>query len=468
MDAACATRARVITLPRRAQASFPPELVSAREARRFLRAFLDEVDREDLLYAAEQALSEIVTNAILHARTDLEVSAELDADGFVRVEVSDRNPQLPVQRNYADQATTGRGMQLVATMTHECGVQPLGADGKTVWFVVPRAEDDPDGMDDDALLSAWHIDPTEAARSGSGQMTVVLKGLPPTLWLAAREHQDAMLRELALFAVEHPHHAPAPDQVAIADQARTWISTHVLAELDRVAASSARHRALPTSHPSPLRDTPAEIDCHVSVGEDATTAFSALQDVLDTTERLAGDGLLLARPGLPEIVAVRDWACEQAIAQLAGVAPSPWPGTGHERFVLDHDDRAHSEHMDWDASIVTEATRGAVAADDANRIIAVSRTLAAALGWSVADLVGRRVIALIPPELREAHVAGFTRHLTTGEAHALGVPLVLPVLRADGTRVDCDFLVEQLPTRGGRPIYVAWIDPHNADARMPR
>jgi len=408
------------------------------------------------VYAAEQALSEIVTNAILHARTDIEVSVELAADGFVRVEVSDGNPQLPVQRNYAEQATTGRGMQLVATMTHECGVEAQGADGKTVWFVVPRSDDDLDG---EAQLAAWDIDPAEAARSGSGQVTVMLRRLPPTLWLAAREHQDAMLRELALFTAEHPQHAPAPDQVAIADQARTWISTHVLAELDRVAPSVARHRALPASHPSPLRDTPAEIDCFVNVGEDATHAFSALQDVLDTTERLAAEGLLLARPGLPEIVAVRDWACEQVIAQLAGVAPSPWPGTGHARFVLDHHDRAQPDRPDWDSSVVTEATRGAVAADDANRIIAVSRVLAAALGWTVADLVGRRVIALIPPELREAHVAGFTRHLTTGEAHALGVPLVLPVLRADGTRVDCDFLVEQLPTRGGRPIYVAWIEP---------
>jgi hypothetical protein len=77
----------------------------------------------------------------------------------------------------------------------------------------------------------------------------------------------------------------------------------------------------------------------------------------------------------------------------------------------------------------------------------------------VDDLVGRRVVALIPPELREAHVAGFTRHLTTGEAHVLGVPLRLPVLRADGTRLDCDFLIEQTPATTGRAVYIAWIQP---------
>ena len=43
-------------------------------------------------------------------------------------------------------------------------------------------------------------------------------------------------------------------------------------------------------------------------------------------------GELLIHPGLPEVVAVRDWACEQVTAQLAGTAPAPWPGADQERF----------------------------------------------------------------------------------------------------------------------------------------
>jgi hypothetical protein len=68
-------------------------------------------------------------------------------------------------------------------------------------------------------------------------------------------------------------------------------------------------------------------------------------------------------------------------------------------------------------------------------------------------------VVLITPELREAHVAGFTRHLTAGEAHALWVPLRLPVLRADGSRLECAFLIEQTPVTSGRAVYVAWIEP---------
>jgi len=38
------------------------------------------------------------------------------------------------------------------------------------------------------------------------------------------------------------------------------------------------------------------------------------------------------------------------------------------------------------------------------------------------------VVTTIPPRLREAHVAGFSAHLSTGQAHVLGVALRLPAL----------------------------------------
>ena len=441
----------------RSQASFAPEAVSVRDARHLLRAFLSDRRLDDLADAAELALSEAVTNAVLHAHTRVDVSLWALADGGLRVEVSDRSPQLPALRDYTAHATTGRGMELIAAVSADCGVDSRGQDGKTVWFVVAPGTNDDRSAED--LLAAWGIDSHDAAASVTGPRTVVLLGLPPTLWLAAREHHDAVLRELALYNAEHPAGTPSPLRLAMADQARAWISTHVVAELDRLAAQGpSAHRALPPGHPSPLPDTLPQIDLSLAVPVDAADAFAALQDVLDTAERLAAAGLLLARPALPEIVAVRDWACEQAISQFSGVDPAPWGGTEQERFASDirDDDLALP---DWDAAVVTGSARGAVAADDANRIVAISRPLADALGWAPRDLVGRRIVALIPHELREAHVAGFTRHLATGQAHVLGVPLRLPVLRRDGTRIDCDFMIEQAPATTGRHVYIAWIQP---------
>jgi PAS domain S-box-containing protein len=131
----------------------------------------------------------------------------------------------------------------------------------------------------------------------------------------------------------------------------------------------------------------------------------------------------------------------------------------HERYETDQRRLNGRGEPVWDATLVRDSDRGVVAADDTNRIVAVSRPLAALLGWQVDDLVGRRVVTLIPPALREAHVAGFSRHLSTGEAHVLGRPVDLPVLRSDGTQVMCRFLVERAPTNPGRSVYVAWISP---------
>ena len=434
-------------------ASFQAVPVSVREARRFLRGFLADHGRDDLIDRAQLALSEIATNAVLHAHTDFTVTAALSADGGVHVAVTDQNRQLPVQRNYADQATTGRGMELVAAVTADCGIHNEGLEGKTVWFVVRSEPETADTAPD-----AWCIDPAEAARSAGGDVRIVLLGMPATLWLAAREHHDALLRELALYGQEHPEDAPTPERFALADRARAWISTRVVAELERHAArpDAPRHLRTPTGV---LPDAATQMDLDLHVAPDAAVAFAALQDLLDTAERLAAAGKLLARPGLPELVAVRDWACEQGIAQLTGVLPSPWPGTAQERFTTEVRDRHRSQPPDWDATVVTEAASGAVAADDANRIIAVSPSLAALLGWAVDELIGRRVVALIPPELREAHVAGFTRHLTSGSTSILGVPLRLPVLRADGAIVQSDVLIEQAPSATGRAVYIAWIAP---------
>jgi PAS domain S-box-containing protein len=189
-----------------------------------------------------------------------------------------------------------------------------------------------------------------------------------------------------------------------------------------------------------------------------------MQDTLDLAERLATDGQLLARPGLPEIVALRDWACEQVLAQLGGAPPAPWPGTDHERFLAQDAVGTAGEGVE----VVRSSSRPAVAADDSNRIVAVSRAMAAATGWEVDDLVGRRIVTLIPPRLREGHVAGFSRHLSTGEARLLGVPLELPVLRADGTEVRCGVLIEEAATEHGPPAVPGLVRPAPRLTGAPR
>ncbi|HUR49773.1 MAG TPA: PAS domain S-box protein [Acidimicrobiales bacterium] len=430
------------------------DLESPGKARGLLRETLRSAERSELGDAAELAISEVVSNAILHAHTAVEVWIGVGAND-VCVEVRDFNATLPAQKGYDSQATTGRGMGLVGAVTAACGVHSLadGA-GKVVWF---RVSDQPAETDADALLAAWDIEGAfDTADPNTAGAEVTLLAMPATLWLSAREHHDAVLREFVLYhalrKTEHP-------EVAAADEARVLISAAVLEAVERAQVAGTAEPAVPAGHPSPLPWVPKRLDLRVTVPAKAPQMFACLQDVLDAAERLAVDEQLLVRPALPEIIAVRDWVCEQVIAQLVGNSPSPWPGTDQERFERAQHDLAVPPAPEFDAAIVTESGSGAIAVDDANRIVAISDPLAKVLRWDANDLVGRRVVAVIPPALREAHVAGFSRHLSTGEAHVLGVPLDLPVLRKDGTEVVCRFLIERAALSGGRAVYIAWIDP---------
>ena len=114
----------------------PPHPPSVAEARARVRALLLECDRQDLVETAVLLTSEVVTNALLHAGTDIVVVARVDVTGL-RVEISDGR--------YAATAGTGRGLLMLESMVDDWGVNRHRA-GKTVWFRISGPEnnlDDP-------------------------------------------------------------------------------------------------------------------------------------------------------------------------------------------------------------------------------------------------------------------------------------------------------------------------------------
>jgi PAS domain S-box-containing protein len=403
--------------------------------------------------SAELALGEVVANAVLHAHTPIEVSLEIRSE-LVRVEVQDFNPTMPLPRDAAPQATTGRGMALVAALSLGCGVHSATADGKVVWFEVGGAESSAE-VSADEVIAAWALDDDWGEADYAGDtIDVELLGMPPTLWGAARQHHDAILRELVLYQAEHP----VDVDLATADATRGVVTGALQSLLAELPPIEGGHSLLPMVQDRTGSGLPA-VDLTVRMPRTLVPAYTALRHAMRVSEQLAVEGRLLTRPGLPEILELREWVCDQILEQAAGKDPTPWRGTAQARFETMSSEWAAPAPAEWDTILVSDSDRGVVAADDANRIVAISRSLAAALGWDVDDLVGRRVVTLIPPELREAHVAGFSRHLHTGQAHALGVPLELPVLRRDDTRVLCSFMVEQAPAHAGRSVYIAWIEP---------
>ncbi|MGI8677975.1 MAG: ATP-binding protein [Jatrophihabitans sp.] len=83
--------------------------------------------------------SELVGNAVVHAQADaqgnLDVAWQLE-DGTVIVRVNDCGAGLPRRKQVGDDATSGRGLAIVAAIAADWGVQRAGC-GKQVWARVP-------------------------------------------------------------------------------------------------------------------------------------------------------------------------------------------------------------------------------------------------------------------------------------------------------------------------------------------
>jgi anti-sigma regulatory factor (Ser/Thr protein kinase) len=113
---------------------FSAERHNVSAARRFVADTLAAWDADAFEWAATTAVSELTTNAVLHARTGFTLSLRLD-DDLLRLEVTDQSFQLPRMRSYGDQASTGRGMNVVYALAAAHGVVSTPA-GKTVWCEV--------------------------------------------------------------------------------------------------------------------------------------------------------------------------------------------------------------------------------------------------------------------------------------------------------------------------------------------
>lgn len=103
-------------------------------ARDLIRTELADCD-EGSTAAAELMISELVTNAVVHGRSPIEVELRWESD-FVRATVTDASPEIPVARSPQDHDPHGRGLLIVRSLAHDWGV--IETDGeKSVWFTLP-------------------------------------------------------------------------------------------------------------------------------------------------------------------------------------------------------------------------------------------------------------------------------------------------------------------------------------------
>ncbi len=108
-----------------------PEPRSAGTARATVRDALQRWGQPELADTACLLVTEILTNAIQHARCPIRMHLCRAANEII-VEVTDDSPQFPERRLPADDEEAGRGLQLVDALATSWGTRPA-VPGKTVW-----------------------------------------------------------------------------------------------------------------------------------------------------------------------------------------------------------------------------------------------------------------------------------------------------------------------------------------------
>jgi anti-sigma regulatory factor (Ser/Thr protein kinase) len=93
-------------------------------------------DDGTVLETVQLLLSELVTNAVLHAASQPKVAISVLRDR-VHIEIVDSSADTATPRNADDEAESGRGLGIVDALAQSWGTTPL-PDGKVVWFDVAR------------------------------------------------------------------------------------------------------------------------------------------------------------------------------------------------------------------------------------------------------------------------------------------------------------------------------------------
>jgi anti-sigma regulatory factor (Ser/Thr protein kinase) len=282
-----------ITLPRN------PSSVAA--ARRFIeaRAAAWSFPRP----AGEQLVligSELVTNAVLHARTELTLTIEPRGDR-VRISVKDRSQAPATLRHYPTDALTGRGLGVMAALSDRWGIS-AAADGKVVW-----AELAADGDHDAAGRRPPDLRPAPPAPPASvpGARRVRFEGVPVDGYLELQGHNDALFRELELVSIEleagddADRASPLADLV---DQLYRRFRGQRDSYRDVVAAAQARGEAT--------------VELETTASPDSAGAAWTYLELLEQADELCRSGVLLTPEPPAHVKALRRWFVEQMAAQL--------------------------------------------------------------------------------------------------------------------------------------------------------
>jgi PAS domain S-box-containing protein len=98
-----------------------------------------------------------------------------------------------------------------------------------------------------------------------------------------------------------------------------------------------------------------------------------------------------------------------------------------------------------------------VAADHSNRVVYANAAAERLLGWTVSELQGKPLTAIMPDRFRAAHESGFQRFMSTGRPRIMGRPIRVPALHKHGLELDVELSLSAVQRPGTSPLILATL-----------
>ena len=291
-----------------------PDPQSVRQAREWVGDVFERLGRDDLVDAAELGVSELVTNAILHAHPPIMVRVR-GTRQHPRVEVRDHSkhpPEINIEMTDEEHllSTIGRGLGIVALYSSTWGSE-VAPDGKTVWFE-PTTELRTDGDLSGDVFDLEEVVDQRVATAGQPEelITIRLLRMPVQLFAHFRNRYSELRRELRLLSLAHGNDYPV---------ARELSALFLQVEQERRQASGVDQ--LDEAVSRGLDET----DLEYLVPPSAPASMGRLLEMLEQADRFCRKQRLLALAASPQQLALQRWYLGEFVRQAAGEEPTPWP-----------------------------------------------------------------------------------------------------------------------------------------------
>ncbi len=300
--------------------SLGPGPRGVQNARRWVVDTCTDIDRPDLVECAELGVSELVTNALLHAQPPILVRVRGTRE-HPRVEVRDGSVQAPhlPDTHPTDEdellLTFGRGLGIVARCADAWGAE-IEDDGKVVWFApATRVRDE---LVDGRVTGIAGVGAREPR---DDDVKVEVRGVPLRTYQSFQRHYRELRREVRLLALAHEADYPLAKNLS-----------DVFGSLEREL-----REGMGTDQIEQALHSGQEIaDLHLSVPREIAADIGRFIELLDLADGFCRQERLLSLARTPEQQEFQRWFLGEFVRQAAGDAPTAWHDatvTGHRTSV---------------------------------------------------------------------------------------------------------------------------------------